>query len=233
MNLIKVRQLFDYNTWTYTYLLWCEETRKCLLIDPVIEQVDRDLDLIKKLDLSLEYILETHVHADHITGASTIRKRLNVKVVYGSKAGVEGADVLLDDQDILHLGVHKIKAIHTPGHTSGCTTYFADGYIFTGDTLFIGGTGRTDFQGGSSSDTFDSVTQKIFSFPDDTIVYPGHNYNGFTCSTIKEEKDSNPNVGLHVSKEQFIDSESKKDRPYPKRFDVAVPANMKCGITGE
>ena len=233
MNLIKVRQLFDYDTWTYTYLLWCEDTRKCLLIDPVIEQVDRDLGLVKDLNLDLEYILETHVHADHITGADTIRKKMNVKVVYGSKTGVEGADILLDDQVILDLGIHKIKAIHTPGHTSGCTTYFVDGYIFTGDTLFIGGTGRTDFQGGSSSDTFDSVTQKIFIFPDNTIIYPGHNYNGFTCSTIKEEKKLNPNVGLHISKQKFIDNESNKKRPYPKRFDVAVPANMKCGITGK
>ena len=229
MNSIKVRQLFDYDTWTYTYLLWCDKTKKCLLIDPVLEQVDRDLELVDKLDLSLEYVLETHVHADHITGASIIRDRKKIQVCYGSKTGVSGSDILLDDGVDFSIGDCSIRALHTPGHTAGCTSYYTDGYIFTGDTLFIGGTGRTDFQGGSSSDTYDSVTKKIFSFPDDTIVYPGHNYNGFTCSTIKEEKDSNPNVGLHVSKEQFIDSESKKDRPYPKRFDVAVPANMNCG----
>jgi len=231
MNSIKVRQLFDYDTWTYTYLLWCEETMDCLLIDPVLEQVDRDLELIDKLKLKLKYVFETHVHADHITGANIIRDKKNIKVCYGSKTGVNGADILLEDNSDFNLGNHIIKVIHTPGHTSGCTSYYIDGYIFTGDTLFIGGTGRTDFQGGSSSDTYDSVTRKIFKFPDETIVYPGHNYNGFTCSTLKEEKSSNPNVGLHVSKEEFIESESKKERPYPKRFDVAVPANMNCGKT--
>ena len=229
MNSIKVRQLFDYDTWTYTYLVWCDETKACLLIDPVLEQVDRDLELVNRLGLSLKYVFETHVHADHITGASIIRDRENVELCYGSKAGVKGADILFDDGAEFNIGNCSIKVIHTPGHTSGCTSYYVDGYIFTGDTLFIGGTGRTDFQGGSSSDTYDSVTKKIFNLPDDTIVYPGHNYNGFTCSTIREEKESNPNVGLHVSKEQFIDEESKKNRPYPKRFDIAVPANMNCG----
>ena len=229
MNIVKVRQLFDYDTWTYTYLLWCEETKKCLLIDPVLEQVDRDLKLIEKLQLTLDYVVETHVHADHITGSDVIRSKIGAKVVYGSKTGVKGADIYLDDNQLLDIGNHNIKAIHTPGHTSGCTSYYIEGYIFTGDTLFIDGTGRTDFQGGSSSDTYDSVTQKIFKLPDDTVVYPGHNYNGFTCSTIAEEKKLNPNVGLHITKKDFMLNESKKERPYPKKFDIAVPANMKCG----
>ena len=199
------------------------------MIDPVFEQVGRDLSLIEKLGLNLKFVLETHVHADHITGASLIKSKKDIKIVYGSKTGVHGADIYLDDNEILKLGYESIQALHTPGHTSGCTSYYVEGYIFTGDTLFIDGTGRTDFQGGSSSDTFDSVTKKIYNFPNDTIVFPGHNYNGLTMSTIGEEKKSNPNVGLHIKKEDFILNESKKERPYPKRFDVAVPANMKCG----
>jgi len=229
MDELKVRQLFDYDTWTYTYLVWCPNSRDCLLIDPVYEQVDRDLNLIYKLNLSLKYILETHVHADHITSADKIRQLKGVKVCYGSSTGVKGADVYLEDNQELSLGKGKIKSIHTPGHTSGCVSYYTKGYIFTGDTLFIEGTGRTDFQGGSASNTYESVRNKIFSYSDETLIYPGHNYNGFTCSTILEEKISNPNVGLDISKEQFLNSESKKERPYPKRFDVAVPANMQCG----
>lgn len=229
MKSLKVRQLFDYDTWTYTYLVWCTDSNKVIIIDPVLEQVDRDLDLINQLNLKLIYVLETHVHADHITAAYEIRNKTNSKIVYGSKTGVKGADIFLDDMDEIQLGNHYVKAIHTPGHTSGCTSYYIDGYIFTGDTLFIGGTGRTDFQGGSSNDTYDSVTKKIFIYPDDTIVYPGHNYNGLTCSTILEEKKYNPNVGLKVKKNEFIDNELKKERPYPKKFDIAVPANMICG----
>ena len=229
MKSLNVRQLFDYDTWTYTYLLWCNKTKHCLLIDPVFEQVERDLSLIEKLGLNLKFVLETHVHADHITGASLIKTKKDIKIVYGSKTGVEGADIYLDDNEILKLGNENLQALHTPGHTSGCTSYYIDGYIFTGDTLFIDGTGRTDFQGGSSSDTYDSVTKKIYNFPNDTIVFPGHNYSGLTMSTIGEEKKSNPNVGLHIKKEDFILNESKKERPYPKRFDIAVPANMKCG----
>ena len=230
MPSIRIRQLFDYNTWTYTYLIWCPTTNLCLLIDPVIEQINRDLTLINNLDLKLEYILETHVHADHITAANTIRERTNTKIVYGENSGVKGADILMKDNGFITLGNYKISGITTPGHTSGCISYYVDNYIFTGDTLFIGGTGRTDFQEGSPGDTYDSITKKIFKFSNDTIVYPAHNYNGLTSSTIGEEKKTNPNVGLHISKNRFIKNEKNKTRPYPKKFDIAVPANMLCGI---
>ena len=125
--------------------------------------------------------------------------------------------------------MHEIIIHHTPGHTSGCVCYYVDGFIFTGDTLFIEGTGRTDFQGGSASNTYDSIREKIFILPNDTIVYPAHNYNGLTSSTIEYEKKYNPNVGDDVSKEQFMINEKNKKRPYPKKFDIAVPANLKCG----
>ena len=231
MSHLKIKQLFDYDTWTYTYLLWDESSRKSIIIDPVLEQLDRDVNLINKLNLRLMYIFETHVHADHITAASKLKKSFNAKICYGSKTGVEGADVLFDDGDKVSLGQHEIVVMHTPGHTGGCVSYYTKGSIFTGDTLFIEGTGRTDFQEGSSSNIYDSVKMKIFSYPDDTIVYPGHNYNGFLSSTIGHEKKFNPNVGDDISKDEFLENERKKDRPYPKRFDVAVPANLKCGKT--
>ena len=231
MNKIKIKQLFDYDTWTYTYLLWDESTKESIIIDSVNEQLDRDIVLINKLKLKLLYIFETHVHADHITAASKLKELTNAKICYGSKTGVDEADILFEDGDKINFGKHEITAIHTPGHTGGCVSYYIQGSIFTGDTLFIEGTGRTDFQGGSASNTYDSVRNKIFSYPDNTIVYPAHNYNGFNLSTIKHERKHNPNVGDHVLKNDFIQNEKNKERPYPKKIDIAVPANMKCGKT--
>jgi glyoxylase-like metal-dependent hydrolase (beta-lactamase superfamily II) len=226
---MKIKQLFDYDTWTYTYLLWDESTKNSIIIDPVLDQLDRDINLLNKLKLKLMYIFETHVHADHITAASKLKEFSNAKICYGSKTGVDGADILFSDGDKINLDKHEIIVIHTPGHTSGCVSYYLEGSIFTGDTLFIEGTGRTDFQEGSSSNLYDSVKNKIFSYPDDTIVYPCHNYNGFLNSTIDHERKFNPNVGDKVSKKIFIENECKKNRPYPKKFDIAVPANLKCG----
>ncbi|MGY8765853.1 MAG: MBL fold metallo-hydrolase [Nitrospinaceae bacterium] len=227
--MINVRQLFDQDTWTYTYLIFDGESKESVLIDPVLERTNRDLSLVEKLDLTLIGVLETHVHADHITAAKEIRNKTGVKIYYGSKTGVKGADVLLGDGDQIRLGDHYISAIHTPGHTEGCITYFIDDKLFTGDTLFIGGTGRTDFQGGSASNTFDSCRNKLFIYPDSTFIYPAHNYEGLTVSTVGEERNSNPNVGDKIKKENFIKNENKKERPYPRRFDVSVPENMKCG----
>jgi len=224
-----LRQLIDRETCTYTYILWDSNTLDALIIDPVLEQVSRDLEYINKLNLKLKYILETHVHADHITGASKIKDITKSKICYGSKTGVDGADILLGDNETFNVGSILIKALHTPGHTEGCTSYFIDGCIFTGDTLFIEGTGRTDFQGGSSVDTYNSVRNKIFSLPDETIIYPGHNYKGFTSSTIEYERKHNPNVGDSVDVEDYVLREKNMNRPYPKRFDVAVPANLLCG----
>ena len=228
MNSINIKQLFDYDTWTYTYILW-NSSKEAIIIDPVLEQTNRDLDVLDKLGLTLKYIFETHVHADHITGATVLKNKTSAKICYGSKTGVKGADILFEDGEKLSFGKHTIFIHHTPGHTSGCVCYYVEGSIFTGDTLFIEGTGRTDFQGGSSSNTYDSVRGKIFSYSDDTIVYPGHNYNGFIHSSIGYERKFNPNVGDHVSKDEFINNEKEKKRPYPKKFDIAVPANMKCG----
>ena len=229
MEKLNISQLIDNETCTYTYVLWDKSTLDAIIIDPVIEQVSRDLDYIKKLKLNLKYVLETHIHADHITGASEIRNQNNVKICYGSKTGVKGADILLDNDDVINFGSFVVKAIHTPGHTNGCISYYVDGNMFTGDTLFIEGTGRTDFQGGSSRNTYNSIRNKIFTYPTDTVIYPGHNYKGLTSSTIEYERKYNPNVGDNIKIDDYILREKNMNRPYPKRFDIAVPANMFCG----
>ena len=228
MTTINIKQLFDYDTWTYTYVLW-NSNKEAIIIDPVLEQTKRDLDVLDKLGVKLKYIFETHVHADHITGASILKDKTSAKICYGSKSGVKGADIFFEDGEKIPFGGHEIIVHHTPGHTAGCVSYYVDGYIFTGDTLFIEGTGRTDFQGGSSSNTYDSVKEKIFSYSDETIIYPAHNYNGFIHSTIGHERKFNPNVGDHITKDKFIQNEKLKNRPYPNKFDIAVPANLKCG----
>ena len=228
MNTINIKQLFDHDTWTYTYVLW-NSNKEAIIIDPVLEQTKRDLDVLDKLGVKLKYIFETHVHADHITGASILKDKTSAKICYGSKSGVKGADIFFEDGEKIPFGGHEIIVHHTPGHTSGCICYYVEGFIFTGDTLFIEGTGRTDFQGGSSSNTYDSVRGKIFSYSNETIIYPAHNYNGFIHSTIGHERKFNPNVGDNITKDEFIQNEKLKNRPYPKKFDVAVPANLKCG----
>jgi len=228
-NLIKINQLIDIETCTYTYIVYDSNTRKAIIIDPVYNQIERDLDIIKKLNLELLYIFETHVHADHITAASKIKNLTKAKICYGSNTGVIGSDIMLNDGDKIKLNNYTVTTIHTPGHTNGCVSYYIKGFIFTGDALFIEGTGRTDFQGGSSETIYKSVRDKIFTYPDETVIYPGHNYKGLLSSTIKHERKYNPNVGDNISIDEFVANESKKERPYPKKFDIAVPANMKCG----
>jgi len=187
------------------------------------------MEMVKKLNLELVGILETHVHADHITGAFTIRMKTGTPIYYGSDSGVQGADFMLNDGDCIHVGQFEIKTIHTPGHTKGCVSYYTCGMLFTGDTLFIGGTGRTDFQDGDPGTLYDSVTKKLFQYPEDTKVFPAHDYSGTMHSTIGEEKKWNPNVGDSIKKESFVEAENQKNRPYPKHIDTAVPANMHCG----
>ena len=224
-----MRQYFDSESCAYTYLLFDPYTKKSVIVDPVLEQFDRDMGTVKKLDLDLIGILETHVHADHITGAFTIRKKTGTHIYYGSESGVRGADFILKDGDSIHVGQFDIKTIHTPGHTKGCVSYYTCGMLFTGDTLFIGGTGRTDFQGGDPSTLYDSVTKKLFLYGDDTQVYPAHDYSGKMLTTIGEQKKWNPNVGDNIDKEKFVEAERGGNRPYPKKIDIAVPTNLKCG----
>ena len=226
------RQLFDRDTCTYTYLLADDETREAVIIDPVRELVERDCALIEELSLKLLFALDTHLHADHVTGAGLLRKRLGAKTVVSAPSGVEGADVYLKHGDAIGFGAHSLGARLTPGHTDGCVTFVLEdgGMVFTGDALLIRGTGRTDFQQGDPKVLFQSIHEQIFSLPDETLVYPGHDYAGRLCSTVFEEKKFNPRVATDRSERDFVGVMENLNLPYPKRLDVALPANTHGGL---
>lgn len=223
------RQLFEPETCTYTYLLGCERTRRAVLIDPVASEVDTYIALLGSLNLTLVYTLETHVHADHITGSGLLRERLGSKSVVHRDAGAMCADLLVTDGVTLQVGELEIQVRHTPGHTNGCVSFAMADRVFTGDALFIGGCGRTDFQQGDPGKLYDSIHQKLFSLPPDTLVYPGHDYAGNTVSTIRQEMNKNPRLGGGKSREEFIALMNALDLPYPKYIDQALPANQACG----
>ena len=214
-----------------TYLVVDRESKQAIIIDPVIENVERDVRLVKEFELTLRYVVETHIHADHITGASLIKDATGAQIVYGAgtQGVVTGVDLFLQDGAELRIGRTSMKALATPGHTDGCTSYVLSGAVFTGDALFIRGNGRTDFQGGSAEKLFDSVRDKLFLLPDDTVVYPGHDYSGRVSSTIGEEKRFNERLNLSIGKDTFVDLMRRRVTPRPAKMDIALPANMKAG----
>lgn len=224
------RQLFEPDTSTYSYLLACERSRRALLIDPVAVEFDTYIELLGTLRLQLIYTLETHVHADHITAAGLLREQIGSKSVVHRDAGASCADLLVTDGVLLQVGDIEIRVLHTPGHTSGCVSYALPDRVFTGDALLIGGCGRTDFQQGDASQLYDSIHSKLFTLPPDTLVYPGHDYNGNTVSTIRQEMQKNPRLGGGKSREAFITLMNELKLPYPKHIDSALPANMACGV---
>lgn len=214
-----------------SYIVADRESGEAVIIDAVIENVERDVKILKELGLTLLFALETHVHADHITAASLLKDRTGAQIVYGSGAAgtVTGADRFLSDGVELQFGRSSLKALATPGHTNGCTSYVLAGAVFTGDALFIRGNGRTDLQGGSAATLFDSVRQKLFALSDDTIVYPGHDYQGRVSSTIGEEKRFNERLNLSIDRDSFIEMMNKRQQPRPAKIDIAVPANLRAG----
>lgn len=223
------RQIFEPDTATFTYLLGCAKTRRAVLIDPVAEDTDRYVALLRDLGLTLFLTFETHVHADHITGAGQLRERLGSKSVVHRDAGALCADLLVTDGVPLQVGDLEFVVRHTPGHTSGCVSYVMADRVFTGDTLFIGGCGRTDFQQGDAGKLYDSVHQKLFVLPPDTLVYPGHDYAGNTVSTIRQEVTRNPRLGGGKTRDEFIAIMAALELPYPRYIETALPANQACG----
>lgn len=222
-------QLFDKESSTYTYLLADSHTREGVLIDTVLENIERDLKLVKELGLKLLYVLDTHIHADHVTGAGEIRKRTGAKTAVSKDSQVDCADLLLDDGQELKFGAHSIRVLATPGHTDSCVSYIIGEKVFTGDALLIRGTGRTDFQQGSSQRLYESITQKLFCLPPQTMVYPAHDYKGQDHSTIDEEMKHNPRVHSGITLDQFVRTMSELKLSQPAKIHEALPANMACG----
>jgi glyoxylase-like metal-dependent hydrolase (beta-lactamase superfamily II) len=225
-----LRQLLDPESSTYTYLIADPVSREAALIDPVRERLERDLDLVRELGLRLAYVLETHVHADHVTAAGALRDRTGA-MTCASSAGAPCIDRQLLHGDVVHVGRIAITALATPGHTNDSVSYYVSGAVFTGDSLLIRGCGRTDFQLGDARALYDSITKTLFALPGGTVVYPGHDYHGRTMSTIDEERRWNPRLAGKTRRE-FIGLMNGLSLPPPLHLDEAVPANRACGKIG-
>lgn len=221
------RQLFDTESSTYTYLLADPQSGEALLIDAVREQHERDLKLVGELGLKLVYVLDTHVHADHVTGAGLLRERTGAKTVVG-KLAAPCADVHVERGDVLRVGSIEVGVLETPGHTNDSVSYVLPDRVFTGDALLIRGNGRTDFQNGDAGQLYESITRLLFSLPDETLVYPAHDYRGLTVTTIGEEKRLNPRLA-GKSRDEFVEIMRALKLPNPKKIRQAVPANQACG----
>jgi glyoxylase-like metal-dependent hydrolase (beta-lactamase superfamily II)/rhodanese-related sulfurtransferase len=225
------RQMFDPQSSTYTYLLADPKIGEAVLIDPVFEQAMRDGALIEELGLKLLYTLETHVHADHVTGAAVHQARFGSRIAVAAESDARGADLHLKDRDRIRFGRRSLEVRATPGHTKGCLTYVLDdeSRAFTGDCLLIRGCGRTDFQGGDARALYRSVHARIFSLPETCLLYPAHDYRGLAATSVGEERRFNPRLGGEISEDDFVGYMDNLGLPHPKQIDVAVPANLECG----
>jgi len=229
---IGFKQLFDEESSTYTYLLWDQTTKDAVLIDPVDIQAERDLKEVSDLGLKLSAGINTHAHADHITGTYLLRQKVDGFQSMIAEASGAKADVHIKPGDRIFFGRRSLEARATPGHTDGCMSYVADdkSFVLTGDALLIQGCGRTDFQGGSSEKLYNSVHTQLFTLPESTVVYPAHDYKGRLSSTIGDEKATNPRLGDGKTVEEFVEIMTNLNLPNPKKIDVAVPANLRCGV---
>ena len=224
------RQLFESLSSTYTYVLGCEETRQAVLIDPVTPTWQRDLNVLQELGLKLAYTVETHVHADHITSARHLQREAQSLVAYPAMSHLPCVDLEIDEGRDFELGSIKLKPLYTPGHTDDHLAYVVNDRVFTGDALLIDGCGRTDFQNGDSRTLYASVHEKLFSLPDDMLVYPAHDYQHRHVSTIAQERARNPRLGGGNTLEDFLKIMSELKLPYPRFIDYAVAGNRQCGV---
>ena len=227
------RQLFEPVSSTYTYLVGCEQTGQAALIDPVLESVERDLNLVRELGLTLACTMETHIHADHVTGAGRLRAFSGSKAGFPAASGADFVDFTITEGSPVSVGQLQLRPIYTPGHTDDHHAYVVESEgasrVFTGDALLIEGCGRTDFQNGDAATLYRSVHNKIFALGDETLVYPAHDYNQRFVSSIAQERARNPRLGGGKSVEEFVAIMGALNLPRPKKMDVAVPANRQCG----
>jgi len=226
------RQLFDHVSSTYTYLIASRRGGEALIIDPVLEKVDRYLQLVRELDLRLVKAVDTHLHADHITGLGALRDRTHCITVMGEQSHADVVSMRVSEGDRVQIEGLTLQALYTPGHTDDSYSFLMGDRVFTGDTLLIRGTGRTDFQNGNAHAQYDSIFNKLLKLPDDTLIYPAHDYKGDTVSTIGEEKRFNPRLGVK-SVDEYVDLMNNLKLPNPKMMDIAVPANMQVGLHQE
>lgn len=231
------RQLIDPDSSTYTYLLSCQQTGETVLIDPVLDSVERDLKILHEADLKLSYTLDTHIHADHLSGAHRLKSLTGCQIAYPAIDELPCSDIGIVEAQVFRVGNIDIHPLFTPGHTDHHHAYLVDNgtqlMLFSGDALLIESCGRTDFQSGDASILYHSIHEKFFSLPDDTLVYPCHDYEGRHITTIAQEKQRNPRLGQNRSLAEFVSIMDSMDLPYPRKIDFAVPGNLKCGVCPE
>jgi len=222
------KQVFDNKTSTFTYIIASAKGREAVILDPVLENVEEYIVLLKELDLKLVKVIDTHIHADHITGATKLKQVTNCITLMGEHTPADTVEIKVKDNEIIEIDNLKIKSLYTPGHTSDSYSFLLDNYLFTGDTLLINGTGRTDFQNGSSKDAYNSLFNNLLKLPEDTLVYPGHDYNGKLSSTIGNEKKFNPRLQVK-SVDEYVDIMSNLNLAKPKMIETNVSRNIKLG----
>ena len=221
-------QLFDKNSSTYTYLIASAKGREALIIDPVLENIEQYIKLLNELDLKLVKVIDTHIHADHITAASKLKDATNCTTIMGEHTPSDTVEIKVKDNEIIYVDKLEIKVIYTPGHTKDSYSFLMNDYLFSGDTLLINGTGRTDFQGGNSEDSYNSIFNRLLKLPEETLLYPAHDYNGQTVSTIGKEKKFNPRLQVN-SVNEYIDIMNNLNLSKPKLMDINVASNIKLG----